>query len=89
MKIAFLVNNLAASQLAFSLLAQKEPVYIFTQTNEVPCILNRKFISCWFDLYSFEGTVVATDIESLKFALKLPIKNVLFYVWDSMPQPAE
>lgn len=77
------MNDLGASQLAFSLLAQKEPVYIFTKEVEIPCILNRKFISCWFDAYSYNnGVMVATDIESAKFALKLPVKNVLFYIWD-------
>jgi hypothetical protein len=82
MKIGILLDNLMASQKAFSILSNPNPAYLFLKQPSPLCIPSDKPISCWHDIWSFEGAVMATDFESAFFLSKLPISDRYFYLWD-------
>lgn len=82
MKIGILLDNLTASQKAFSILSNPAPAYLFLKQPSPLCVPCNKPISCWHDIWGFDGAVMATTFESAFFLSKLPISKRFFYVWD-------
>jgi len=84
MKTAILLNNLGPNQLAYTILKNQYPCTLFIKNIINPCIGTNKVVSLWHEAWSFDNTIIATDIESAKFLINLPCKKRYYYVSDLM-----
>ena len=91
-KIGFLVNDLNPSQLSYFLIKNANEfltknkdydIYIFYDNLAVPCLTPNFAIMQAAEAFSFDGTLIATNLNTASKLINFPsAEKKYFYVWD-------